>query len=72
MLLEKSWAKLYGFYQKIEAGFPEEALHDLTGAPVTIVFPNHPKLEDPWEYLLKASAKEYAMVASSKAGSDTQ
>ena len=34
VLLEKAWAKLYTSYKRIEAGYPEEALHDLTGAPV--------------------------------------
>ena len=34
ILLEKAWAKMYGCYKQIEAGFPEEPLHDLTGAPI--------------------------------------
>lgn len=34
VLLEKAWAKLYSSYKRIEAGYPEEGLHDLTGAPV--------------------------------------
>jgi len=32
-LLEKAWAKLYGSYPIIEAGFISEVLTDLTGAP---------------------------------------
>ena len=38
MLLEKAWAKIYSSYKKIEAGFPEEALHDLTGAPIKHIY----------------------------------
>lgn len=38
ILLEKAWAKLYGSYSHIESGFIEEPLHDLTGAPVQIIF----------------------------------
>ena len=38
ILLEKAWAKLYGSYRHIEAGFPEESLHDLTGAPIKHIF----------------------------------
>lgn len=34
VLLEKAWAKLYTSYKRIEAGYPEEAIHDLTGAPI--------------------------------------
>ena len=33
-LLEKAWAKLHGGYKRIECGYIEEGLHDLTGAPV--------------------------------------
>jgi calpain-15 len=34
ILLEKAWAKLYSSYKRIESGFPQETLHDLTGAPI--------------------------------------
>ena len=33
LLLEKAYAKLYGSYDKIEAGLAGHALRDLTGAP---------------------------------------
>ena len=33
LILEKAWAKLFGNYEKIEAGLPSEALKALTGAP---------------------------------------
>lgn len=29
---------MYGCYKQIEAGFPEEPLHDLTGAPIKSIF----------------------------------
>lgn len=41
ILLEKAWAKLYGSYKQIEAGFPDEPLHDLTGAPIKHLFLTH-------------------------------
>jgi hypothetical protein len=33
LLLEKAWAKLFGSYQRIEAGTAGEALQNLTGCP---------------------------------------
>lgn len=38
ILLEKAWAKIYTSYKRIEAGFPEEPLHDLTGAPIKQIY----------------------------------
>lgn len=32
-MLEKAYAKIYGTYEKIEAGLAGHALRDLTGAP---------------------------------------
>lgn len=37
LILEKAWAKLYGSYERIEAGTCREALRDLTGAPTKLV-----------------------------------
>jgi calpain-15 len=33
LLLEKAWAKIFGSYQRIEAGTTGEALQPLTGCP---------------------------------------
>lgn len=38
LILEKAWAKIYGSYQRIEAGTTGEALPVLTGAPVDFFF----------------------------------
>lgn len=71
-LLEKAWAKLYSSYQRISAGYTEEGLHDLTGAHIqqwrfrTANF----NLLDFWNYLLKATEREYAMVGATLPGSD--
>ncbi len=37
LLLEKAWAKIHGSYERIEAGFAENVLRDLTGAPCEVV-----------------------------------
>lgn len=73
ILLEKAWAKLYTSYKRIEAGYPEEPLHDLTGAPIKQLYLKHSSFnaERDWNYLVEASLKEYSMVASSMPGSDT-
>ena len=33
LLLEKAYAKIYGTYDRIEAGLTGDAIRDLTGAP---------------------------------------
>ena len=38
LLLEKAWAKIYGSYQRIQAGTAGEALPALTGAPAEFIF----------------------------------
>lgn len=59
VLLEKAWAKLYTSYKRIEAGYPEEALHDLTGAPCRLIQLKafHFNKEREWQYLVEASKK---------------
>lgn len=37
ILLEKAWAKVHGSYERIEAGFAENVLRDLTGAPTKVI-----------------------------------
>lgn len=46
MLLEKAWAKLHGSYERIEAGFAENVLRDLTGAPTEILETEDDQNED--------------------------
>jgi calpain-15 len=33
IILEKAWAKVHGCYEIIEAGFANDVMRDLTGAP---------------------------------------
>lgn len=73
VLLEKAWSKLYSSYKRIEAGYPEEGLHDLTGAHIQAYRTKAADFdkEEFWRYLLEAEAKDWAMIASSQPGSDT-
>ena len=46
LVIEKAWAKTYGNYKQIEAGFTREALSAFTGAPArTFQMDEH----DAWE-----------------------
>ena len=46
LVLEKAWAKTYGNYKVIEAGFTREALSAFTGAPARTFAMDE---EDGWE-----------------------
>lgn len=60
LILEKAWAKLYGNYERIEAGLTREVLRSLTGAPTKIVWTDDPNL---WDDLLNGEAKDFIMTA---------
>jgi hypothetical protein len=71
MLLEKAWAKIYTSYKRTEAGYNEEPLHDLTGAPIKqIKAKKGANMEQEWQYLYRASQLQYSMNCSSNSGSD--
>ena len=61
ILMEKAWAKLHGSYERIEAGFAENVMHDLTGAPSEVIETN---AEDIFERLMEADKKNWIMAAS--------
>lgn len=74
MILEKAYAKLHGGYDRLEAGFVDEALVDLTGG----VAGEHVGLGEAgadeaalWATLKRHAEAGFLMGAGSPAGSDT-
>lgn len=63
MLIEKAWAKVHGGYSNVEAGYINEALAGLTGAPVKI-FRVKENEDEAWENLLDSKNKNYITCAS--------
>jgi len=61
LILEKAWAKLFGSYERIEAGFAEHVLRDLTGAPSDVVHNDNERLFD---IIHESEKKGYLMAAS--------
>jgi calpain-15 len=61
LILEKAYSKLYGSYERIEAGFAEESLRDLTGAPYESVSNTDDNF---WDKILEAESMNYLTVAS--------
>ena len=61
ILLEKAWAKLHGSYERIEAGFAENVLRDLTGAPSEVIETSDETL---WERVQAADRNNWIMAAS--------
>mgnify|MGYP000887148227 FL=1 len=60
-LIEKAYAKINGCYENIEGGFPEEALHDLTGAPYQLLW-REQDLDTVREFIRSAFFQGYIVV----------
>ena len=73
-LLEKAWAKVYGSYQRIEAGTIGEAFPALTGAPTTIF--NHEEFEyepyELWSKIQEADIRGYLMTTAVASGDEAK
>ncbi|CAK69420.1 unnamed protein product (macronuclear) [Paramecium tetraurelia] len=63
MVIEKAWAKVFGSYENIEAGFPSEVLRTLTGAPTRTIFTSDENFVEDLESCIK---NRCIMVCSSK------
>lgn len=62
MILEKAYAKAYGYYEKIELVDPASIFNDLTGAPVEVIDKfSKMKPDKLWEKLYDSDQKEHVM-----------
>jgi calpain-15 len=51
LILEKAWAKVFGSYQRIEAGTTGEALQPLTGCPTKSYVHEDSDYENLWKVI---------------------
>lgn len=68
-IVEKAWAKVFGSYQRIEAGTTGEALNPLTGCPTKFFIHDEVDKERLWQTILYADQNGMPMataVASSQ------
>ena len=71
LILEKAWAKVYGNYQRIEAGLSGEAMYPLTGCPQYQFF--HDEVRDVnrfWTRLVTADKRGYPMCCCTFSSAD--
>ena len=65
LLIEKAWAKIYGSYQRIEAGTTGEALPALCGAPAEFIFHAEKKdLIDIWQKIRNSDLKNFIIATA--------
>ena len=62
MILEKTFAKTYGSYERVESGNTEHSLRDLTGAPSYTYETD--KEENLFSLIHEADKKDFVMCAS--------
>ena len=65
MMLEKAYAKVYGAYDKIEAGITSHALRDLTGAPGNYLKNDATKPDLSWQFIKENDERHYLLTAGS-------
>jgi calpain-15 len=65
LILEKAWAKVYGSYQRIEAGTTGEALQPLTGCPTKyFIHDEWQNKERLWETIKTADERNWVMCCA--------
>lgn len=65
LVLEKVWAKVFGSYQRIEAGTAGEAMYPLTGCPHKFFLHNDlKKPEKLWDMIYYADQQTFPMCTA--------
>lgn len=65
LILEKVWAKVFGSYQRIEAGTAGEAMYPLTGCPHKFyIHDNLNKVESLWDKILYSDNLKFPMCTA--------
>ena len=65
LILEKAWAKVFGSYQRIEAGTAGEAMYPMSGRPHRFyVHDNLNNKDKLWDNILAAEQKNYPMCTA--------
>ena len=65
LILEKAWAKVFGSYQRIEAGTAGEAMYPMSGRPHRFfIHANLKKIDKLWDNILSADQRSYPMCTA--------
>lgn len=65
LILEKAWAKVFGSYQRIEAGTAGEAFRPLSGSPSHAIIHDDVKdLDKLWRRLFDADMQGFPMATA--------
>lgn len=65
LVLEKAWAKVFGSYQRIEAGTAGEAMYPMSGRPHRFfIHANLQNMDKLWDRILSAEKKNFPMCCS--------
>ena len=64
LILEKAWAKIFGSYQRIEAGLTGEALQPLTGCPEKMYKHDQLNADQLWKHIQSGDKASFVMCTS--------
>lgn len=71
-IIEKVWAKVNGNYERINNGYPSEAMRFLTGCPTTYTdLTTYGSPDDIWNILVDSDNNNYIAIAGTTGGADS-
>jgi len=73
LILEKCWAKIFGSYQRIEAGTAGEAMYPLTGSPHKfLIHADFTRKDYIWDRIYMADKKGFPMATAVASQADEE